>query len=104
MVGWGRSAHTPVSNPSPRLCKEAQKIHQFPRVNSGRTVPQYVIGTFGGAVNVALFSPRKEFGKRRVFAESINYGQLHPMGWDPGLNQMDKRRSELSTDLHGSAS
>lgn len=49
MAFRGKSTHTPVSNPSPMICKET---HWLPRVNYGIIMSQFVAGTLGKGMDV----------------------------------------------------
>lgn len=48
----GKSTHTPVSNPSPMICKETQQTYWLPRVNYGIIMSQFVAGTLGKGMDV----------------------------------------------------
>lgn len=56
MAFRGKSTHTPVSNPSPMICKETQQTHWFPKVNNGRIMSQFVAGTLGKGMDVVYVS------------------------------------------------
>lgn len=62
---WGRGeVATLLQVHHPHLCSVRKPNiinHWFPRINFGGIVPQCVIGTLGGGVNIAMSPTRKEF-------------------------------------------
>lgn len=86
LVGWGQFPHP---------CKEAPKTHWFPRENSGSIMPQLVIGTSEGGVHFAVWFLLQ--GRNLVINRngiSREHSWRDPMGWDLGLNQIDKRTQD----------